>query len=108
MKILLDHCVDWRLSRSLPGHEVRNARQMGWDELENGELLAAAAAQQFHVLLTVDQNIESQQNLAALPVAIIVVITPSNKLDALTPLVPAIESALAGIQPCTLVKVSAS
>jgi len=40
--VLLDECVDWRLGRELPSHEVKTARQMGWIALKNGELLAFA------------------------------------------------------------------
>lgn len=34
MNILLDHCVDRRLTLSLPNHLVRTAREMGWDRLK--------------------------------------------------------------------------
>jgi hypothetical protein len=30
MKVLLDACVDWRLSRDIVGHDVRTAQAMGW------------------------------------------------------------------------------
>ena len=43
MKVLLDECVDWRLSRDIVGHEVKSARQMGWSAITNGELLTIAA-----------------------------------------------------------------
>jgi hypothetical protein len=43
MRVLLDECVDWRLSRDLIGHEVKTARQMGWTTIKNGELRALAA-----------------------------------------------------------------
>jgi hypothetical protein len=65
--------VDRRLARLPSGHQIETARQMGWEELENGELLAAAAAEPFDVLLTVDQNIESQQDLTSLPIAVVIV-----------------------------------
>jgi hypothetical protein len=39
VKVLLDECVDWRLSREIAGHEVKTARQMGWSRRKNGELL---------------------------------------------------------------------
>jgi len=42
VRILLDECVDWRLSRAVVGHEVKSARQMGWIAVKNGELLALA------------------------------------------------------------------
>jgi hypothetical protein len=105
MRILLDHCIDWRLGRSLIGHEVKSTQAMGWAQLSNGKLLAAAAVE-FDIFLTVDQNIKSQQNLSALPIAVMVLVTNSNRLADLTPLVPAIEAALNTMTLRTLVEVS--
>jgi len=56
VRILLDECVDWRLSRDLIGHEVRTARQMGWATIRNGELLELAA-KEFDVFAAVDRNL---------------------------------------------------
>jgi len=44
VKVLLDECVDWRLSRDIVGHEVKTAHQMRWATIKNGELLALAVA----------------------------------------------------------------
>jgi hypothetical protein len=107
MKILLDHCIDWRLRRSLSGHDVSTAQEMGRDELKNGKLLAAAAAS-FDLLLTVDQNIKSEQNLAPLPVAVVVLIGPSNRLVDLTPLIPVFERAASSLVPNQLIEIRAS
>lgn len=46
---------DWRLSRDIPGHDVKTARQMGWLSIKNGELLTLAA-KEFDVFVTVDRN----------------------------------------------------
>jgi hypothetical protein len=54
--------------REFPNHFVRTTAQMGWDDLRNGNLLAATATG-FDVLLTVDKNMKRQQNLNTLPVA---------------------------------------
>lgn len=86
MKVFLDECVDWRLSRDIVGHEVRTARQMGWTAIKNGELLALAAAQ-FDVFVTVDRNLAFQQNTEAAPTAIVVLHAKSNRLSELRPLV---------------------
>jgi hypothetical protein len=45
VRVLLDECIDWRLSRDLVGHDVKTARQMRWASIKNGELLALAAEQ---------------------------------------------------------------
>jgi len=43
MKVLLDECLDWRLRRDLPGHEVKTVQEMGWDGSRDGRLLALGA-----------------------------------------------------------------
>ncbi len=55
----------------LEGHTVRTAAQEGWDRLRNGELLNAAEAAGFDVLLTTDKNMRYQQNLTRRRIAII-------------------------------------
>lgn len=87
MRIFLDECVDWRLSRELVGHEVATARQMGWASIENGELLALAS-QEFDVFITVDRNLSFQQNLSALRIAVVVLRAPTNRLADLKLLLP--------------------
>jgi hypothetical protein len=87
VKIFLDECIDWRLSRDLVGHEVKTARQMGWTTIKNGELLALAS-EQFDAFLTVDRNLSFQQNLSSFHIAVIVLCAPSNRLADLKPLIP--------------------
>jgi predicted nuclease of predicted toxin-antitoxin system len=107
MRVLLDHCLDWRLGRLLPSHQVKSAHDMGWDALKNGKLLAAAASQ-FDVLITVDQNIKNEQNIAQLPIAIVVLIARSNRTKDLEPLIPDVEGALLSLKPCCLMEIDAS
>jgi uncharacterized protein (DUF2249 family) len=76
MKILFDHGTPAPLRRSLTGHDVSTAHEMGWDELDNGALLRAAEGQ-FDVLVTTDQNLPYQQNLAGRRLAILVLSTTS-------------------------------
>lgn len=89
MKVLVDECVDWRLSRDIVGHEVRTARQMGWSSIRNGELLTLAA-KEFDVFVTVDRNLSFQQNLPAFAIAVIVLRASSHRLSDLQRLVPAL------------------
>lgn len=106
MKILLDHCVPKRLGLALAGHHVATAAERGWHTLRNGKLLVAAAADGFDVLLTVDRNLNHQQNLAALPVTVVVLIAKSNALPDLLPLVPLLDETLSRLTPRTLVEVT--
>lgn len=87
MKVLLDECIDWRLSRDIGGHEVKTARQMGWSTARNGELLALAE-KHFDVFVTVDRNLSFQQNVPAFAIAVIVLRAKSNRLSELRALVP--------------------
>ena|SRR5689334_19202046 len=106
MKILLDHCVDHRLANSLTNHEVKTAHEMGWEQLKNGELLASAAVE-FDVVLTVDRNLQHQQNLSKLPVAVIVLIGKTSRLTDLIGLIPQLEKTLQALQPGTLMEITA-
>lgn len=64
MRLLLDHNVPAPLRPLLTGHEVVLAHECGWAGLGNGELLAAAEAAGFRVLVTTDRGMRYQQNLA--------------------------------------------
>jgi predicted nuclease of predicted toxin-antitoxin system len=93
VRVLLDECVDWRLSRDIVGHDVKTAHQMGWTTIKNGELLSLAA-EHFDVFVTVDRNLAFQQNVAALPIAVIVLRAKSNRLADLKSLVPSLLAAI--------------
>ena len=73
MRILFDKNVPVGVRRFLSGHEVRTFAEMQWHpQLENGELLTAAEAAGFGVLVTSDQNIQYQQNLMDRKLALVV------------------------------------
>jgi PIN like domain len=107
MRILFDECVPRPLRRSLPGHDVRTVQEMGWDGLKNGDLLREFTNAGLDVFLTMDQNLQYQQNLRAAGVAIIVLIAVTNKLVDLAPLMPKVLVTLANIRPGELVEIGA-
>jgi hypothetical protein len=76
MKVLFDHGTPAPLRNSLSGHEISTAFDMGWAQLSNGDLLAAAE-KSFDVFITTDQNLRYQQNLAGRRLAILVLPTTS-------------------------------
>lgn len=104
MKILLDECVDWRLSRELHGHEVKTARQMGWAATTNGELLALASGT-FDVFVTVDRHLPSQQNLTVLAISVVVLRARTNRLADLRPLTAKLLKVLPHAKPGTAIVV---
>ena len=86
MKLLLDECVPRRLKNDLFEHETLN--QAGFTGLKNGKLIEAAGRGKFEVLITVDKNIQHQQNKNTLPVAIVILSAFSNRYESLSPLIP--------------------
>jgi predicted nuclease of predicted toxin-antitoxin system len=73
LRILFDKNVPVGVRRFLTGHEVRTVVELNWQpQLENGELLKAAEAAAFDVMVTSDQNIRHQQNLTGRKLALIV------------------------------------
>ena len=98
MRILLDHCVDGRLGKYLPEHEVKTTLAMGWDTYKNGTLLTAAQAE-FDVFLTVDQNIPYQQNMRGRPIALVIMKAKDNRLNTLAKLMPEVGLLLPTVLP---------
>jgi hypothetical protein len=76
MKILFDNGTPKPIARRLAGHNVTHARQIGWHELENGELIQQAEKAGYDVLLSTDKNIRYQQNLAGRKIALVVLGNP--------------------------------
>jgi len=103
MRILLDECVNQRLRNYLPGHECQSARYAGFGGMKNGELLDAAQAANFEVLLTVDRGISYQQDLNRRNIAIVILQAKSIRLSDLIPLMPACLDHLKLIQPGQIV-----
>lgn len=71
-RVLIDECLPIQLHRMLPGFDARTVGYMGWSGKSDGELLAAASGQ-FDVLLTGDQALPSEHDLARLGIAVVVV-----------------------------------
>ena len=104
MRILLDESLPIELRDELPQYSIRSVQEMGWSALKNGELLRRAVGQ-FDVFLTADQNLQYQQNVENLPVAVAVLVAKSNRIQSLRPLIPDLLSALASHEPRTLFRV---
>jgi hypothetical protein len=104
MRVLLDECLPKRLKRELPAHEVCTVPEMGWAGIKNGALIRLAE-QQFDVFLTMDRNLEFQQNIKQLRLAIAVLCAPSNEIQVLRPLMPLLQETLTTIQNAQLVHV---
>ncbi|MGA8514858.1 MAG: DUF5615 family PIN-like protein [Burkholderiaceae bacterium] len=106
MRILLDESIPRKLGFALPGHFVRTVQLMGWSGLVNGKLLAAAAGE-FDVLITGDRNMQYQQSANQLPMSVVVLIAPNNKLESFLPLVGRLLSTLAALQEPRFIQLEA-
>ena len=60
----------------LSEYTVQTAFELGWSNLENGALLSAAE-DSFDLLITTDQQLRYQQNLAGRKLSVLVLMTTS-------------------------------
>lgn len=72
MLILFDNGTPAPLRNSLKGHVVVEAIERGWDRLTNGDLIVAAEAAGFELLVTTDKNLRYQQNLIGRKIAFVI------------------------------------
>ncbi len=98
MKLLLDECVTRFLKRALPNHDVQTVAEAGFRGLKNGALLMAASAS-YDALITVDRNLEYQQNIRALEIAVVILAAAGTTYEDLLPLVPKLEASLKNVRP---------
>lgn len=87
MKILLDECLPRRLKQSLVKHAVFTVPEKGWAGTKNGTLLRLAATE-FDAFITIDKNLQYQQNLKEAPLPVIILIANDSKIETLMPLMP--------------------
>jgi hypothetical protein len=80
--------------------------ERGWQSTKNGELLRLAS-QEFNVFVTADRNLEYQQNLPSLAIAIVVLVAPSNRMEVYLPIGDKIREAIQAARPGAITKVAA-
>jgi Domain of unknown function (DUF5615) len=98
MRILLDENFPADFATLLVGHDASNVHSHGWAGIKNGELLRRAHGV-CEVFVTLDRNLEFQQNIKILPFGIVVVRSRSNRIVDLTPHIPGILLAASQVGP---------
>ena len=98
MRVLLDENLPRALAAELREHQVTTVQAVGWSGTKNGELLRRARAH-FDVLLTMDRGLRYQQNRNMLPLRVLIVRAPSNRMIHLEPLVESILRTLGELKP---------
>jgi hypothetical protein len=108
MRVLLDECVPRPFGNLLAPHAVSTVAKEGWKGVKNGALLRAAATEKFDAFVTVDRNIFFEQNLTALPVAVVILHAKTNRFVDLQPLASELLLILPTLQQGQLLHVPAS
>ena len=106
MRLILDECLPRRLGLALTGHDVTTVARAGLAGVTNGELLRRLAGK-IDGFITIDKNLPSQQETAHLSFGVVVLRAPSNRIEHLSPLVPAILAALENLQPGNVAHIKA-
>lgn len=101
MRVLLDENLPHDLIGALAGHSVTTVHGAGWAGTKNGALLKRANGA-IDAFVTMDTNLEHQQNVSVLQFGIVVVGAVSNRMQDLAPLVPEILEALGKVRPGTV------
>jgi hypothetical protein len=103
---LLDNNVNRRFARLLPDYDVTHVQQLDWANLKNGLLLNAAESAGYDVLVTVDKQMQYQQNMGNRRISVIVLNSLRIVLEEITPLAPKVLALLPDLPKGALVLVS--
>jgi predicted nuclease of predicted toxin-antitoxin system len=98
VRVLLDECIPRRLKRDFDGRDVTHVADIGWQGKRNGRLLASMREDGFEMLITVDRNLQFQQNIPAAGLSVLVLDARSNRLNDLRRLIPAMLAVLDSAQ----------
>ncbi len=98
MKILLDECVTKHLKPKLNSHEVYTVREMQWSGIKNGKLMGLCVENGFDILLTIDKNLQYQQDLYKYSLSIVIFNSSSSNISALQIFLPVFEEKLASFE----------
>jgi len=88
MKILLDECIPVRLKKLLPDFKVYTVTEMGWTSFKNGKLMKISIESGFDIMITVDENLQYQQNIKEYDISIVVFEVLYNRFQDFIPLIP--------------------
>jgi hypothetical protein len=92
-----------KLKRELPDDDVSTVTENGWSGIKNGALLRLMIGK-FDVFITIDGNLEYQQDLSKAEIAVVVLKAVNNKLETLSPLMPPVRMSLNDLRPGEIAK----
>jgi predicted nuclease of predicted toxin-antitoxin system len=104
-RVLFDENMPRKLRRDLSDLFVRTVQEQGWAGVENGQLLGRASGV-FDVLLTADQRLRYQQNVARFSVGVVVIETVDTTVGNLRRMLSRIRAAIDEVSPGTVIVIS--
>lgn len=88
MKILLDENIPTKVKFAFnEGFDIKTVRDMEWLGKKNGELLGLLTFNGFDIFITIDKNLQHQQNLEKFDISIILLLAKDNKHQTLQPFI---------------------
>ena len=94
MKVLIDENLPERLFRDFIRHEAVTVAFMNWKGKENGALIEAMTSENISALITLDKNLQYQQNFKQYPIVVVVIHSAKTEYAFIKPLIPEIETLL--------------
>jgi hypothetical protein len=98
MKIIIDECLPRRLCKLLPFEQVWTVPQIGLAGMKDTELLKALEIKQIDVFITIDGNIEYQQQFTNRTFGTVVIRAASNRFQDLEPMAALLTEAVSHIE----------
>lgn len=97
MRLFFDECLPIDLRKLLTEHEVHTASYAGFSGLKNGDLIRVIV-HSYDVLITLDRNMQFQQNLENSGIAVVVMKAHPSTLKNLEALIPKVKRRLLDVE----------
>ncbi len=101
-RVLFDEDMPRQLRRDLLEFAIRTVQEEGWSSFKNGVLLRQASAAGFDVLVSADQRLQYQQNIATFKIGVVVIETVDTRLPSLRTALPDLRTAISEVKPGSL------
>ena len=105
MRLLIDESIPEPIEPYLSEFNPSTVRRERLKGLRNGVLLRAAVDRGFSVIVSADQNLRFQQNLAKIGIAAVVIVNIRNRMKDILPVLAKIKSAIADAEPGEVIEV---
>lgn len=105
MKVVIDECLPKRLGSLLVAHEVKTVPQLGLAGTKDTALLSKLEELQVDIFITIDGNIEFQQNFKNRSFGTVVIRAVSNRFQDLIILGEVLNEAVQGVKAGQVVRV---